>query len=112
MAGARTELVWLQQLLSKLHVPIVSSPVLWCDNLGATFLASNSVFHARMKHIEIDYHFVREKVVTKQLDVRLISSKDQLAYLFTKVVSLPRLNYLRNKLTLLPLAQLEGIRCN
>jgi hypothetical protein len=101
MAGACTELVWLQQLLHELHVPVVSQPILWCDNLGATFLASNPVFHARTKHIEIDYHFVREKVATKQLDVRFISSTDQLADLFTKVVSLSRLNYLRHKLTLL-----------
>jgi hypothetical protein len=101
MAGACTELVWFQQLLRELHVPVVSRPVLWCDNLGATFLASNPVFHARTKHIKIDYHFVREKVATKQLDVRFISSTDQLADLFTKVVSLSRLNYLRPKLTLL-----------
>jgi hypothetical protein len=98
-----------QQLLSEFHVPIVSSLVLWCHNLGATFLASNPVFHTRTKHIEINYHFVRENVATKQLDVRFIFSKDELADLFTKAVSLPRLNYLRNKLILLSLAQLEGV---
>jgi hypothetical protein len=74
MAGACTELVWLHQLLRELHVPLVSNPVLWCDNLGATFLAFNPVFHARTKHIEIDYHFIREKVTNKQLDVQFTSS--------------------------------------
>lgn len=100
MAGACTELVWLQQLLRELHVPLKSNPILWCDNLGATFLASNPVFHARTKHIEIDYHFVREKVANKQLAVRFISSKDQLADLFTKALSGTRLAFLRDKLTL------------
>jgi hypothetical protein len=46
MVGTCTKLVWLQQLLHELHVPLTSNLILWCDNLGATFLASNSVFHA------------------------------------------------------------------
>jgi hypothetical protein len=55
------ELVWLCSLLRELGVALPSS-ILWCDNLGVTFLASNPAFHARTKHIELDYHFVREKV--------------------------------------------------
>jgi histone deacetylase 1/2 len=109
MASACTELVWLKQLLQELHVPLRSNPILWCDNLGATFLASNPVFHARTNHIEIDFHFVREKVAKKELDVRFISSRDQLADLFTKSLSSARLDFLRSKLTLAEApAHLEG----
>jgi hypothetical protein len=50
-------------------------------------LSANLVFHARTKHIEINFHFVREKVVDKLLDVRFISSKDQLVDGFTKALS-------------------------
>lgn len=68
-------------------------PCLWCDNLGATYLSANTAFHARTKHIEIDFYFVDERVANKSLDIRFISSKDQIADGFTK--SLPIKNFLR-----------------
>lgn len=84
LADAAAELRWLASLLTELHMPITFAPFLWCDNIGATYLASNPVFHARTKHIEIDYHFVRELVSTKQLTIQFISSKDNLADIMTK----------------------------
>ena len=54
------------------------------DNLGATYLSVNPVFHARAKHIEIDFHFVRERVLNKQLEIHFVPSKDQVADGFTK----------------------------
>lgn len=66
LANATAELVWLMQLLQHLHVsPSNSIPTLWCDNSSAISLASNPVFHARTKHVEVDFHFVREKVLQK-----------------------------------------------
>ena len=55
------------------------------------------MFHARTKHIEIDYHFVRERVADKLLDIKFISSKDQIADDFTKVLSVKHLHeFIRN----------------
>jgi hypothetical protein len=45
---------------------------------------ANPIFHYRMKHVEINYHFVRERVASRQLDVRIISSNDQVADIMTK----------------------------
>jgi histone deacetylase 1/2 len=76
------------------------APSLWCDNLGATYLAANPVFHARTKHIEVDFHFVRERVAMKALDIRFINSKDQLADIFTKALPVEAFRPLRFNLNL------------
>lgn len=53
--------------------------------MGAAYLSANPIFHIRAKYIEIDFHFVRERVLNKQLQVRLIPPKDHIVDGFTKV---------------------------
>ncbi|GKA99532.1 integrase [Tanacetum coccineum] len=62
LADTVSKLTWLQALLNELVIRSSSTPILWCDNLCATYLSANPIFHARIKQVEIDYHFVREKV--------------------------------------------------
>ncbi|GKE72062.1 putative RNA-directed DNA polymerase [Tanacetum coccineum] len=57
LAHTVAELTWLQALLNELGIRSSSTPILWYDNLGATYLSANHIFHARTKHVEIDYHF-------------------------------------------------------
>jgi histone deacetylase 1/2 len=75
-------------------------PCLWCNNLGATYLSANPIFHARTKHIEIDFYFVRQRA-NKLLDSRFISSKDQVADGFTKARSVKRLDTFKHNLNFL-----------
>ena len=84
LSNATAELIWVEALLGELGVKIRENPSLWCDNLGATYLSANPIFHARTKHIEIDYHSVRERVANKSLEIKFISSKDQIVDGFTK----------------------------
>ena len=101
VANATAEIMWVQSLLRELKVSPTQPPVLWCDNIGATYLSSNPVFHARTKHIEVDYHFVRERVAQKLLQIKFVSSKDQLADIFTKPLPLPSFEGCRRNLNLL-----------
>ncbi|GJT77266.1 retrovirus-related pol polyprotein from transposon TNT 1-94 [Tanacetum coccineum] len=62
VAKTVAELTWLQALFNELGIRSSSTPILWFDNLGATYLSANPIFHVHTKYVEIDYHFVREKV--------------------------------------------------
>ena len=64
--------MWLQPLFTELGYSLSQVPVLWCDNLAAKSIAKNPVFHSRTKHIEIDVHFVREKVENGEIDIRYV----------------------------------------
>jgi histone deacetylase 1/2 len=101
LANGTAEATWLQSLLKELNVTQPRPPVLWCDNLGATYLTANPVFHARTKHIEVDFHFVRVKVALGALEVRFVSSADQIADAFTKPVTKQMLQKLRTNLNLI-----------
>ena len=74
LALVTVEVYWLRMLLCELKISLDSPPVIWCDNISALALASNPVFHARSKHIEVDYHFVHEKVAHRDIILEHIST--------------------------------------
>ena len=88
LTDTTSELLWLRWLLTDLGVSTSSATPLYCDNQSAIHIAHNDVFHERTKHIEIDCHFIRYHLVHGALKLFSVSSKDQLADIFTK--SLPK----------------------
>ena len=83
MTLATCELIWLKQLIQELKLYECKLMELVCDNQVALHIASNSNFHERTKHIEIDYHFIREKVITKEINIIFVNSNVQLACMLT-----------------------------
>lgn len=77
----------MHSLSSELGVSFSSPSKLWSDNKSALALASNPVFHARTNHVEIDVHFIREKVQAQEIDIGFVPSEDQVADLLTKPMS-------------------------
>ncbi|GJZ13146.1 retrovirus-related pol polyprotein from transposon RE1 [Tanacetum coccineum] len=98
LANATAELLWVRNLLSEHGVSIAEPPTLYCDNTGVMYLCANSVYHSRMKHIALDYHFVHERVSEGSLRVLHISSKDQIADVLTKPLARSLFLHLRSKI--------------
>nr|KYP50410.1 Retrovirus-related Pol polyprotein from transposon TNT 1-94 [Cajanus cajan] len=99
LALATAEVLWIQTLLSELHVSH-HTPVVYCDNMSTVALAHNPVLHARTKHMELDLFFVREKVAANSLHVVHVPAIDQYADILTKALSPSRFCELRTKLKL------------
>ncbi|GKA56684.1 uncharacterized mitochondrial protein-like protein [Tanacetum coccineum] len=88
MANTAAEIVWITHLLQELHALPPDRPTLLCDNKSALFMTQNPVSHKRAKHIDLDYHFIRELVHSGKLYTKFVPTNLQVADIFTK--SLPR----------------------
>ncbi|KAK3007322.1 hypothetical protein RJ639_016738 [Escallonia herrerae] len=91
VAAALAETNWLTNLLRELRFPLKAIPRILCDNVGTTYICENPVFHSKMKHIAIDFHFVRDQVQRKEVEVKHLHSADQVADVLTK--PLPRASF-------------------
>ena len=84
LADTISEFLWIRWLLKDLGVSTSSATPLYCDNQSAIHIAHNDVFHEQTKHIEIDCHFICYHLVHGALKLISVSSKNQLADIFTK----------------------------
>jgi hypothetical protein len=84
VANAVAEATWLRQLLTELHTPLRKTTLVYCDNVSAIYMSKNPVQHQRTKHVEIDLHFVWERVALGDVRVLHVPTTSQFADIFTK----------------------------
>lgn len=99
VANVVSESCWLRNLLLELHCPIHKATMVYCDNISAIYLSGNLVQHQRTKHIEMDIHFVREKVARGQIGALHVPSRYQIADIFTKGLPLILFQHFRDSLS-------------
>jgi hypothetical protein len=107
VANAVADCVWLRQLLGELSCPVSKATVVFCDNVSAVYMSTNPVHHRQTKHIELDIHFVREKVALGELRVVHIPTTQQLADVMTKGLPAASFQSFRSSLCVLPVEDLE-----
>jgi hypothetical protein len=90
VAIATCEAIWVKRLLKDLHEEVSDLTVIYCDNLSSIQLAKNPVFHARTKHIEMHYHFVRERDLSGEVELKHVPTDRQIADIFTKPLGLDK----------------------
>lgn len=105
LAQTAAEITWICSLLKNLHLFLHQPPLLLCDNISALALSAIPIFHARTKHIEVDYHYIRESVTSRAISIRHVSTNVQLADIFTKSLPKARFKLLNSKL----IASVPGI---
>ncbi|CAN4093640.1 unnamed protein product [Withania somnifera] len=98
MAKSTREIMWIYRLLKEIGFEFSMPAKLWCDNQAVLHIASNPLFHERTKHIEIDCHFVCEKIRLSLISTGYIKTGEQLGDIFTKALNGVRIDYLCNKL--------------
>lgn len=99
-----TKVLWIESLLQELSVPHLP-PKHLCDNLNVVMIYHNSIFHARTKHIELNIHFVRERVATRKLQTKHVPAQAHIAYILTKRLPSNLFVYFQNKLKISCLKQ-------
>ncbi|GJZ34094.1 ribonuclease H-like domain-containing protein [Tanacetum coccineum] len=100
VTNAVAETSWIHNLLRELHISLFTTTLVYCDNVSAAvYMSANPVQHQRTKHIEIDIHFVRDKVAACHVRVFHVPSRFQYAYIFTKGLSYPLFADFRSSLS-------------
>ena len=99
MSEASRELIWMTNLLKAMDFEI-AIPSLWNDNMAALELVKNPVHHERAKHIDVKYHFVREKWMAKYFQLNYVKSSENVADIFTKPLARSIFKNIRCKLNI------------
>ena len=104
---AAQESTCLKQLMNDLHQPIEYQVRIFCDNLSSICLAENPVFHARTKHIEVHYHYIREKVLEGEIEMVPTKTEEQNADILTKSLHRVKFEKFREELGMVDKSTLQ-----
>ncbi|MCO5551871.1 hypothetical protein L7F22_005377 [Adiantum nelumboides] len=99
---AKIECVWLRRLMADLGVGQDTANTIYTDSQSALTIARNPIFHACTKHIQVHYHYVRERLSAGEISLAYVPTQDNLVDLFTKALSREKLEAFRKALGLLP----------
>ncbi|GJZ76369.1 ribonuclease H-like domain-containing protein [Tanacetum coccineum] len=99
VANVVAETSWIRNLLRELHTPLFIATLVYCDNVSVVYMSANPVQHQRTKHIEIDIHFVCDKVASGHVRVLHVPSRFQYAYIFAKGLPYPLFADFRSSLS-------------
>jgi hypothetical protein len=100
------EAVWLRKLIPGLFDQVLDLTMIYCDNQNCVKLSENPVFHDRLKHIDIKYYFIRDKVQKGEVILQYISTDEKTTDILTKPLSNIKFAYFRDKLGLVEIPSL------
>ena len=100
--------IWLRRLLQELHMPQEKSTKIYVDNKSAIALAKNPVYHKRSKHIDTRFHFIRDHIKNKEVEIHHVKTSEQVADILTKPLKFEIFQQLRRKLGMLDGTILRG----
>ncbi|KAJ7533272.1 hypothetical protein O6H91_13G040300 [Diphasiastrum complanatum] len=103
MCSATQEAIWLRQILDEMDMKQEKPTTIHSNSQSGIQLEKNLVFHGRTKRIEIHYHFIRERVLSKEINIVHCSTGEQLADIFTKPLVREKFDKFRSKLSVLKL---------
>jgi hypothetical protein len=84
MTSTVNELIWVKQLLADVGIETRDPIKIFCDNQVVRYIALNLFFHEQTKHVEVNCHFIQEKVQSKEIKTLYVKSRDKLVDMFTK----------------------------
>lgn len=104
-----SQILWMKEALKDLNICTDQPISVYCDNTSAISLSKNPMMHSRTKHIPIKYHFLREQVAKQNIVLEYISTKEQIADIFTKPLPQEAFEHLRQKMGVFSLSSLKFI---
>jgi hypothetical protein len=110
LSVAVCEAVWLRKILTDV-LDHEMDPIIHCDSQSCVKLSENPVFHDRSKHIEINYHYIRDMMQRKALHVQYLPTHENIADIFTKPLAKTKFEYFRERLGLVENASLAEREC-